>query len=116
MALSNGFHYNNPPPCIGLSGILILGQSIPTVFKLYHNYPNPFNPSTLIKFDIAKASNVRLFVYDILGREVVKLVDENMKAGSYEFTWDAIDFASGSYFYKLETKYFTDIKMMILVK
>jgi hypothetical protein len=92
------------------------GVIIPKVFSLYQNYPNPFNPKTTIKFDVPKSTYVKLIIYDILGREVMKLIDEKIEAGSYNITWDGSGFASGTYIYKLVTNDFTDIKKMILVK
>ncbi len=105
----------NPP---GNQVVSILNNSgvIPKVYTLYQNYPNPFNPSTTIKFDIPKSTYAKLIIYDILGREVMKLIDEKIDAGSYDITWDGSGFASGTYIYKLVTNDFTDIKKMILVK
>jgi hypothetical protein len=83
---------------------------------LFQNYPNPFNPTTNIKFAIPKASFVKLAVYDMLGREVEILVNENVSPGTFEVKWDAAKVSSGIYFYRLTTEEFTDIKKMILVK
>ncbi|MBK9226011.1 MAG: T9SS type A sorting domain-containing protein [Ignavibacteria bacterium] len=69
--------------------------------KLFQNFPNPFNPSTTIRFDIKTSGNVSLKVFDILGREVAVLVDENLRAGSYEQVFDAKDLPSGVYVYSL---------------
>ena len=91
-------------------------------FVLGQNSPNPFNPSTNISFNIPKQSIVRLAVYDILGREVVKLADENMQAGNYSKIFDASNLPSGVYFYRLIAEPadgstgFSEIKRMILVK
>ncbi len=85
-------------------------------FSLYQNYPNPFNPSTAIKFDIPKSSHVQIVVYDILGREVQQLLNEEKKPGSYEVTWDASGFASGVYFYKIITDELIETKKMVLMK
>ena len=98
------------------SGINLIAGEIPTSFNLYQNYPNPFNPLTNIQFDIPKASYVKIVVYDNLGRMVSKLIDENLIAGSYEVTWTAKNITSGLYFYKIETKEFTSVKKMILIK
>ncbi len=105
----------NPP---GNQVVSVLNNSgvIPKVFALYQNYPNPFNPSTTIRFDIPKATYAKLIIYDILGREVMKLIDEKMEAGSYDISWDGSGFASGTYIYKFVTSDYTDIKKMILVK
>jgi hypothetical protein len=89
---------------------------IPSVFKLYQNYPNPFNPITKIKFDIPKISDVKIKIFDLLGREVITLVNEKMNTGSYEREFDASDFSSGVYFYKIEADNFNEVKKMVLIK
>ena len=109
----------SPPGCIRidyLTGIEGNENELPTVYKLYNNYPNPFNPSTTIKYDLPNNTFVKLSVYDVLGKLVTELVKQDMTAGRYEANWDASSYASGAYFYKLETKSFTDMKKMILVK
>ena len=85
-------------------------------YSLSQNYPNPFNPSTSIKFTMPKGDNVRLVVFDILGREVMTLVNEFKSSGSYEVNFDASTLSSGVYFYRLEAGEFTDTKRMLLVK
>ncbi len=98
---------------------LILGRNsveVPAEFKLHQNYPNPFNPSTNIIFDIPKDSDVKIAVFDMLGREVQVLAIEFKQAGSYEVNFDASGMASGTYFYKLTAGSFTDVKKMILIK
>lgn len=102
-------------------GIKQISSGITEKFNLYNNYPNPFNPSTKIKFDVASTmnnpmSNVKIVIYDILGREVVILVNENLSPGSYEAVWDASMVSSGVYFYRIETETFTDTKRMLLIK
>lgn len=89
---------------------------IPNHYSLNQNFPNPFNPSTTIKFGMPKSENVKLVVYDMLGREVKVLVDEYRNAGFHEINFDASSFASGAYFYKLVTPNFVEIKKMLLVK
>ena len=89
---------------------------IPVETILYLNYPNPFNPITTIKYDIIKAQDVNVIVYDILGREVVTLVNEQQQPGSYEVKWDASIVSSGIYFYQLRTKDYVNTKKMILLK
>jgi len=112
------FEYN---PTIGINKI---SNSIPNSFKLYQNYPNPFNPSTKLKVDISKLSFVKLVIFDILGRLVETLVDQELKPGSYLAEWDASKYTSGIYFFKmivsdaLFASYgtYSDTKKMILVK
>ncbi len=88
----------------------------PHSYKLSQNYPNPFNPVTLIEFSIKEAGNVKLVIYDILGREVSILVNEEMAAGSYQAQFDGANLASGIYFYRIESGKFTALKKMMLLK
>ncbi len=90
--------------------------SIPEVFSLSQNYPNPFNPSTRISFSIPQQSNVTLKIYDVLGKEVMTLVNEVKSPGSYEVEFNAANLASGAYFYKIQAGKFNDIKRMVLIK
>ena len=99
-----------------ISNINILHKSNPKNQKLYYNYPNPFNPKTKIRFDLHKTFQAKLIVYDILGKEVTTLVDERLKAGTYEVEFDGARLPSGVYFYKLETDEFVNAKKMLLVK
>lgn len=88
----------------------------PNSFRLNQNYPNPFNPSTKISFQLADDSQVSIKVYNVLGQLVSTLLDENLAAGSYEREFNAANFNSGVYFYKMETENFSDVKKMILAK
>lgn len=96
----------------------VAGQNnlVPTSFALYNNYPNPFNPTTKIKYDLPKEAKVTLKVYDILGREVTTLVDTKQNAGYYEVNFDATRLASGVYIYRLMAGDFVQTKKMILMK
>ncbi len=85
-------------------------------FSLAQNYPNPFNPVTKIAFSIPKQEAVSLKVFDVLGKEIVELVNEVKPAGNYEAVFDASKLSSGVYFYKLETASFSDVKRMIVTK
>jgi hypothetical protein len=85
-------------------------------YALYQNYPNPFNPVTIIKFSIPENSKVKLTVFDVLGREVNTLVNQNMMQGTYTVNFDGTNLSSGVYFYKLATDNFTDTKRMLLIK
>lgn len=91
-------------------------SQLPTVYKLENNYPNPFNPSTTISFDIPKTSMTKLIVYDILGREVKRLVNQIMTPGNYKVQFDGTNLASGVYFFRLEAGSFVDVKKMLLIK
>ncbi len=99
-----------------LNGIQMLGGEIPGSYTLSQNYPNPFNPVTNINFSVPKSGFVRIAVYDIMGREVSVPVNENLQAGSYKYDFDASQLSSGTYFYKMTTNDFSEVKKMILVK
>jgi hypothetical protein len=88
----------------------------PTGFKLSQNFPNPFNPSTTIRFTLPQAGNVSLKVYNALGQEVATLVNGHQTAQNYEVTFDASNLASGVYIYTLRTDNFSQSKKMLLVK
>ena len=94
---------------------------IPLSFSLHQNYPNPFNPITKIQFDIPSkgqrlAFDTKLIIYDISGREITTLINEQLQPGSYSVDWDGTGYASGVYFYSLITNEFTETKRMVLVK
>lgn len=97
-------------------GIQTISQQIPGKFHLLQNYPNPFNPETNIAFDIPVSGFVKLSVFDITGKEVAALVKDQLLPGSYEYSWNASNYPSGVYFYKLEMNNFSDTRRMVLVK
>ncbi|HAY33743.1 MAG TPA: hypothetical protein DCY06_06365 [Bacteroidetes bacterium] len=99
-----------------LVGINAISNEIPSKYKMYQNYPNPFNPVTNIKFDLPQSSFIKISVFDILGRELETLVDENLSAGTYNVIWDANNYASGEYFYRIITSDFVETKRMSLTK
>jgi len=88
----------------------------PREFRLEQNYPNPFNPSTTINFTLAKASNVKLNIYNLLGQKVSVLIDRNMNAGHQSVVFDAKELSSGVYFYQLEAGRSISQKKMLLMK
>ncbi|MBN1153646.1 T9SS type A sorting domain-containing protein [candidate division KSB1 bacterium] len=90
--------------------------SVPGEFKVYDNYPNPFNPVTTIQYDIPKNSMVQLKVFDILGREVATLVNRKQAAGSYSINFDASNLANGIYIYKITADNYSSTKKMMLLK
>ena len=100
----------------GVTGVSQSGNEIPNEFKLYNNYPNPFNPVTKINFDLPKQSYVKLTVYDITGREAETLINGILNAGVLNYDWDASGYSSGVYFYRITAGDFSDIKKMILIK
>jgi uncharacterized delta-60 repeat protein len=99
-----------------LIGIQNISSEIPNGFSLSQNYPNPFNPTTNIEFAVSKSSPVKLVIYDLAGREVETLVNEKLSAGIYRADWNASEYTSGVYFYKLQTEGFFETKKMILTK
>lgn len=97
-------------------GVNTISTVVPEKFNLNQNYPNPFNPSTKINFDISKSGFTSLTIYDMTGKEVTKLVNQNLNAGSYEYDFNALNLPSGIYFYKLSSADFTSVKKMSLIK
>ncbi len=90
--------------------------SVPETYSLSQNYPNPFNPTTKINFSVPKQGFVSLKIYDVTGKEVMNLVNEQKAAGSYEVDFNGSNFSSGVYFYRIESGEFRDVKRMILIK
>ncbi|MFZ1518072.1 MAG: T9SS type A sorting domain-containing protein [Ignavibacteriaceae bacterium] len=101
---------------ITISDVKQVGSGVPEVYNLSQNYPNPFNPTTTINFSIPKASNVVLKIYDVLGREVATLLNDDRAAGNYEVNFDASKLASGLYVYTINAGDFTSTKKMMLMK
>jgi hypothetical protein len=100
----------------GTSRVEQLSPTAPKTFLLEQNYPNPFNPSTTIRYQLPVASEVKLEVYDVLGKKIATLVNERQSAGAYQVVWNASGLSSGTYFYRLQAGTFTQTKKMILVK
>ncbi len=99
-----------------LVNITYADPKIPSVFKLYDNYPNPFNPVTKIRFDVPRSDNVKIVVYDMLGRNVVTLVNQQLLPGTYETEWNAENHSSGIYFCKMLNSNFSKTVTLILLK
>ena len=91
-------------------------NNLPRSFMLYQNYPNPFNPISTIRYDIPKQSFVRITIFDILGRELKTLLNEQKEPGYYEINFDGSNYSSGVYFYRINAGSFTSIKNMVLIK
>lgn len=100
----------------GVTAVNHYGNTIPGKFELKQNYPNPFNPSTHLKFDISESRFVNLKIYDMLGKELSTIVNEELSPGIYEVEWDGSNYPSGVYFYRLETPDFSQTRKMILLK
>lgn len=125
--VNNGYELV-PRDSADIKEITIVGVSdplagIPDHFELYNNFPNPFNPSTTIRFGLPEASSVSLKIYDAIGREVASLVNENLAAGFHNIQWNARTMASGVYYYRITAnatggtrQSFTNVKKLLLVK
>lgn len=94
----------------------LISSEIPNGFSLQQNFPNPFNPSTIIKFSIPKSAFVSLIVYDQLGREMSNLLNEKKGAGTYQYIFSANNISSGIYYYTLRADDFVETKKMILIR
>ncbi|MBS1495244.1 MAG: CHRD domain-containing protein [Bacteroidetes bacterium] len=101
---------------VAITGIQQIGTVIADKFSLYQNYPNPFNPSTEIRFDLPKSGFVTLKIFDMTGREVSQLLNQNINAGSFKVNFNAAGLSSGAYYYKLQSDGFVESKKMMLVK
>jgi uncharacterized Zn-binding protein involved in type VI secretion len=88
----------------------------PVVYTLNQNHPNPFNPATIITYQLPKAGHVELNIYNMLGQKVATLVSERQSAGQYQVEWNASNFASGIYYYDIQAGTFRQIKKMILLR
>lgn len=110
-AADNKLHSNIP---IGIGSPI--NQSGPEDYKLYQNFPNPFNPSTRISYKLNKEGFVKLYVYNLVGQEVETLVNEFQQAGKYDVEFNAKDLPSGIYLYKLQVNGYTSVKRMTLIR
>jgi hypothetical protein len=99
-----------------VTGITHNENEVPSSYSLSQNYPNPFNPSTKITYQLPKSENVRVTVFDLLGREVAVLVNEFKTAGTYNIEFNASQLSSGVYLYRIDAGEFKDVKKMVLVK
>ncbi len=122
-AFNNGYLYaatNNSSvwrrPISEITGVKEIKVKIPSEFSLAQNYPNPFNPSSIIEFKLASRQFITLKVYDILGKEIKTLVNEERPAGSYSVLFNAAGISSGVYFYKIQAGKFSETKKMILLR
>ncbi|MFA5010350.1 MAG: T9SS type A sorting domain-containing protein [Ignavibacteria bacterium] len=105
------------------NSVLLSSSEIPKEYKIFNNYPNPFNPTTKIRFDLPKSSEVKITVFDVTGKEASVLVNERLQAGTYQTQWNAAAFPSGVYFYRIQVRHsgsstgdFSETKRMMLIK
>ena len=101
---------------VGITSVKHDGERTPNAFQLFQNYPNPYNPATVINYDLVSPSMVNLRVFDILGREVATLVNESQKPGAHTITFDGARLSSGIYFYQLQAGISRAVKKMVLMK
>ena len=129
LPLSNEWYYalvaedlhNNRSDKSNEISILIVGVdgetgAVPNSYNLSQNFPNPFNPETVIEFALPAAGDVSLLIYNLRGEEVARLIEEKMPAGYHQFTWDASNMASGVYLYRLQAGDFVRTRKMVLLK
>lgn len=93
-----------------------IASEVPSKYELGQNFPNPFNPSTTIRYQIPKQEVITLKIYDITGKEIETLVNELQSPGTYEVNWNASKYSSGTYFYRIEAGDYSETKSMLLVK
>ena len=115
-ALRSNRYYTQTYDPVSILTTVQPGGETPKRFALEQNFPNPFNPSTTFRFDIASRSTVTLKIYDALGREVATLVNESMDPGTYHSLWNAGSFASGVYYYRLSAGSFVQTRKLLLLK
>jgi hypothetical protein len=103
-------------PLAEITDVRALPGEIPARFALAQNYPNPFNPSTAIRYEVSSPARVAVAVFDVLGREVARLVDRDQQPGAYEIRWEAGSRPSGVYFCRIQAGGFSAIRKMLLAK
>jgi hypothetical protein len=109
----NGILYGDTSMLVGIKQI---STEIPENYALHQNYPNPFNSKSKIKFQIAKFQDVKLIIYDALGKKLQILVNEELQPGTYEVEWDGTNFPSGIYYYRLTADDYSQTKKMVLIR
>lgn len=98
------------------TAVSIISSNVPSEYKLFNNYPNPFNPNTIIKFNLIKTNDVKLKVYDITGRLITTMINQKLSAGEYKVDFIGSELSSGIYIYRIEAGDFKDTKKMMLIK
>jgi hypothetical protein len=99
-----------------LNGVQPVLSEIPDKFALYQNYPNPFNPVTSLKFEVPVLTSVKIYLHDILGRELETIVNEQLQPGTYEVKWDGSNYPSGVYFYTFQANNYKETRKLMLIK
>jgi photosystem II stability/assembly factor-like uncharacterized protein len=111
-----GFHTVTGGGTTIIQNVQQISSEVPTGFKLHQNYPNPFNPVTIINYELKNKSKVVLTVYDISGKQIKKLVNQEQQAGIYQYTFNAEGLSSGIYFYRLEIEGYIESKKMMIIR
>lgn len=101
---------------VSYSSVIEVVVGVPVEYELAQNFPNPFNPTTNIRFSLPEQANVNLTVYNVLGQEVATVVNESLEAGIHNYAFDASNLNSGVYYYRIKTDNFVEVKKMMLVK
>jgi Tol biopolymer transport system component len=99
-----------------LTDVKFSNSNLPVIFSLSQNYPNPFNPTTTVNFSVPKSGFVTIKLYDILGKQVATLINDNKPAGNYSVKFDGSKLVSGVYFYRMETGSFSQSRKLLLLK
>jgi hypothetical protein len=100
----------------GSVGIPITNQNLPKNFKLEQNFPNPFNPITMIRVAIPYSCSVSLVIFNILGEQVATIYEDQLPAGEFDFSWNASGMSSGIYWYRLQAGEYTETRKMVLLR
>ncbi|MEO8666080.1 MAG: T9SS type A sorting domain-containing protein [Ignavibacteria bacterium] len=121
--VAGNYHYVCEPHAPDMNGnitatpsAIITLTELVNSYELSQNYPNPFNPTTNIKFSIQNSSNVKLKIFNSVGMEVETLVNQTLNAGTYRVDWNAVNFPSGLYYYRIESSDFVQTRKMLLIK
>ena len=99
-----------------ITGIVSIKNEVPRYFQLSQNYPNPFNPITIINYSIPQASYITLKIYNVLGKEITTLVNEEKLPGNYKVEFNGSNLSSGIYFYRIRAGNFTATKKLVILK
>jgi len=117
----NNLTVENPPDLGTIGAVGDINTVLPAKYELMQNYPNPFNPSTIITYSVPKLGNVKIEVYNVLGKKVATLVNQDQVAGTHSLVWNSSNdngskVTSGVYFVKMQAGSFSQTKKMVLVK
>ena len=112
--IETGFLANRPLP--GAVSSVASGETVPVEYRLDQNYPNPFNPTTTVSFALPQRNHVTLNVFDVLGRHLLTILNQEMNAGTHKVVFDAARLPTGLYFYRIQAGDFVQTKRLLLIK